>query len=128
MTFCIAFYESYLYTDYSMVFPTGQHMYTSIRNGCATISVSIGETSLQRSLRDRQDLFYFFQILNFLFIPVNEKRWTIKVSLKVHKSQIRNVPHFRKDNKSDKLLKACKFSDLRFTDLICGLPTTLVIK
>ncbi len=115
--------------NYSLVFPTGQHMYTSIRNGCATISVSIGETSLQRSLRGMQDPFYFFQILHLLFIPVNEQRWAIKLLLKVRKSQIHVLSSatFSKGPHIWQILKVRKFSDFQFAERICG-PPTLIIK
>jgi len=35
----------------SMVFHiSGQHMYTSLRGGCATISVNLGESTIERNL------------------------------------------------------------------------------
>jgi hypothetical protein len=47
---------------------------------------------------------------------ITEKYW-------VRKSKIRKMPHLRKVLKSKKIIKAHKFADLRFAELIFGPPT-----
>ncbi len=124
-TFCIDFYGSCLCTDYSMVFPQDSICTPASGMGAPPFlspSAKPPSRDLSGACRILSISSKFCAFRELLFIPVKDQRWAIKILSKVHKSQIREVPHFRKVHTSDKFLKSANFQICDLRNLFADRP------